>query len=101
MGAFIGVGVLSGILIGQYCNDARNFGIMLKFLFILCTACNVACAIIADIGFIHKGNASLAIMIALSAGSGAASLGFIGIGIEAAALYPAGPGYACWAVELV
>lgn len=100
--AFIGVGVVGGILIGAWCTDARMYGKVLKVLFVGCTVCNGLCALLAELGFVDSNNSfSLILIIILSAGSGLTSLGFIGVAIEAAALYPVGAGYACWFVEII
>jgi len=100
--AFIGAGVTSGLVIGKLCTDAAKFGVVLKCLFLGCTVCNVLCAILAESGFISGDDrASLYVIMLLSAGVGATSLGFIGVAIEAAALYPVGAGYACWFVEII
>jgi len=100
--AFIGVGVISGLVIGKLCTDAAKFGMVLKSLFVGCTVCNGLCAALAESGFISSDNmVSLYITMFLSAGVGMTSLGFIGVAIEAAALYPVGAGYACWFVEII
>lgn len=100
--AYIGAGVAAGVLFGMYCSDARRFGVILKALFLICTATLSACAVLAATGSVRGGDRkSLLMIIVLSAISGMAALGFIGIGIEAAALYPVGPGYACWAIEII
>merc|ERR1712046_210300 len=100
--AFIGVGVISGIVIGQRCDNPNHFGRVLKVLFLGCTACLVLCSLITELGLVKTAkNTSLGLLIFLSAGAGMTSLGFIGIAIEAAALYPVGAAYACWFVEIL
>lgn len=100
--AFIGVGVISGLTIGKFCTNPKNYGYVLKALFIISSICSVLCAVLAEVGFIKPdSNVVLFVIMFLSAGIGATSLGFIGIAIEATAMYPVGAGYACWAIEIV
>uniref|UniRef100_A0A7S1FJP5 Major facilitator superfamily (MFS) profile domain-containing protein n=1 Tax=Noctiluca scintillans TaxID=2966 RepID=A0A7S1FJP5_NOCSC len=99
---FIGTGIVFGIVVGKFCNEPRFFGITLKAMFVVCALCTGISAVLAASGFLNSNNiASFILICVLSAGTGATSIGFIGIGIEAAALYPVGGAYACWLVEII
>jgi len=99
--AFIGAGVLSGLLLGLKCNDPLHYGWVLKTLFLLCMASIAGLAV--TVWLCHDQAATpalLLVVLGLSLVAGTTSLGFIGIGIEAAALYPANSTYVCFSVEL-
>eukprot|EP00929_Paragymnodinium_shiwhaense_P051608 TRINITY_DN25945_c0_g1_i1.p1 TRINITY_DN25945_c0_g1~~TRINITY_DN25945_c0_g1_i1.p1 ORF type:complete len:476 (+),score=83.58 TRINITY_DN25945_c0_g1_i1:168-1595(+) len=100
--SFLVAGVVAGILIGAQCSAKRMFSKTLKTLFVLAAISLVLSAILCHVGFVHGGDtAGFVVMIVLSAVAGAASLGFMGLGIEACALYPASAGYVCWIIEFI
>jgi len=94
--ASIGVGVISGLVVGKLCVNAAKFGLVLKCSFLGCTVCNALCAVLAGTGFVNP-----YVITILSAGIGMTSQGVIGVAIEHATSYPVGAGYACWFVMLV
>jgi len=106
--AFLGTGVLSGLVLGAKCT-ARSYGIVLKTLFIFSAIALTALALIICTGGIpHDSHRhpeasvrSVVIVSCLFALVGMSSLGFIGLGIEAAALYPAGGAYVCFTIEVL
>merc|ERR1712048_989138 len=46
--AFIGVGVISGIVIGKLCNNPKHFGITLKTLFLVNMVGLILCSVLAE-----------------------------------------------------
>merc|ERR1711879_164324 len=100
--SFISCGVIFGTLIGKMRSEPKWFGCTLKVLFALCLVCSTGCALVAQLGYLDDANTTgyIGILI-LSGGIGLCSLGFIGLGIEATALYPVSAGYVCWAIEIV
>jgi len=97
--AFLGVGIVSGLLLGANCT-ARNYGKTLKLLFVICSiALTAFAAVVSGGGLPDSKPRHLAIVIILFSFIGMSSLGFIGLGIEAAALYPAGGAYVCFTIE--
>lgn len=99
---FIGAGVISGLILGKECSEPLHFGVVLKALFVAAAVSTVLSAILCHIGYVDADNtASFVVFMLLSAVAGATTLGFIGIAIEAAALYPVGAGYACWVVQFI
>jgi len=99
--AFIGTGVLCGVLLGWYCKDQARFGAVLKTCYFACTMALLGCALQAHFGMIGGSAWSTVLLLFLNAIAGAASLGYIGIAIEAASLYPVKAGYVCWAIEFL
>lgn len=100
--AFLGFGVVFGLVLGRFCNEPKRFGVVLKVLFFVCAACLGGCVALTYFGYLNGDSFwSLIAVLSLSAGIGMSSLGFIGIGIEATALYPAGAGHVCWAIEII
>jgi len=99
--AFMASGVLSGLLLGYKCNSPSHYGIILKVIFCLCMVALTALAAFVKLVRPTDDNLShLLVIFVLTAIAGATSLGFIGIGIEAAALYPVGGTYVCFFIEL-
>lgn len=97
--AFLATGIVSGLLLGAKC-DARNYGKVLKTLFVVCACALSALAAIVASGELPDAKPRhLAIVIVLFGLVGMTSLGFIGVGIEATALYPAGGAFVCFAIE--
>jgi len=97
---FISAGVVFGTLLGKVCSEPKHFGIVLKVLFALCLLCSAGCAFYTRFLDASKPSTLIPLLI-MSGGVGLCSLGFIGIGIEASALYPVGAGYVCWAIEII
>mmetsp|Transcript_38505 Transcript_38505/g.119810 ORF Transcript_38505/g.119810 Transcript_38505/m.119810 type:complete len:462 (+) Transcript_38505:55-1440(+) len=100
--AFIGSGVLSGLGLGYFCSSPMRFGVVLKTLFCLCVVALTALAALVSYG--HPSDASAGGLLAvfgLAMLAGCTSLGFFGIGIEAAALYPANGTYVCFALQFL
>lgn len=97
--AFLGIGIVSGLLLGANCK-VRNYGKVLKTLFVITTVALSTLAAVAAAGALPNAEPRPFITtIILFALIGAPSLGFIGLGIEAAALYPAGGAYVCFTIE--
>jgi len=100
--AFISIGVVSGILLGLKFNDQKYFRVVLSTLFIVCTVALAGLAVFVLSGLAPpQRSVQFAVILPLAIISGGASLGFIGIGIEASALYPTSGTYVCFAIELV
>lgn len=98
--AFIGAGVLTGMLLGYYCKDPKTFGISLKSCHLGCALAVLLCSLQVHLDMLDRGVASVVVLLLLSAVAGASSLGFIGIAIESLACsYPVKAAYICWAVE--
>lgn len=100
--AFLGTGVISGVLLGAKCTP-RNYGVVLKTLFVFCALALTAVAILTNTSALppHDSTRNVVIVSCLFALVGMSSLGFIGLGIEAAALYPAGGAYVCFTIEVL
>eukprot|EP00747_Dinoflagellata_sp_TGD_P099337 gnl/TRDRNA2_/TRDRNA2_167709_c0_seq4.p1 gnl/TRDRNA2_/TRDRNA2_167709_c0~~gnl/TRDRNA2_/TRDRNA2_167709_c0_seq4.p1 ORF type:complete len:609 (+),score=102.42 gnl/TRDRNA2_/TRDRNA2_167709_c0_seq4:25-1827(+) len=98
--AFIGFGVLTGISLGALIKDPQSYGKVLKMLFLACSLSLTGIASLLAAGAIPDPSSYHMLLVLFPMViSGATSLGFIGIGIEAAALYPAGAAYVCFAIE--
>ncbi|CAK0805476.1 unnamed protein product [Prorocentrum cordatum] len=101
---FIGTGIVAGLLFGKVCNTPRRYEGCLKIMFVCSAACLTATAWLASQGFLRHDERhwwGFQVFLFLSAVTGMSSIGFIGVGIQAAALYPADPGYVCWAIEII
>lgn len=97
--AFLASGIVAGILLGARVSR-RNYGCVLRVLFITCALALAALAVLISLNIINDSRPrNLAIVIVLFALVGISSLGFIGIGIEAAACYPADGAYVCFTIE--
>lgn len=105
--AFIGTGVVGGLVLGFTCHSPHHYGKILKILFMICAFATVLLALLVELVQSHAAilhthtQLMLSIILLLESVAGATSLGFIGIGIEAAALYPAGGTYVCFLIEAV
>eukprot|EP00930_Biecheleria_cincta_P024207 TRINITY_DN17353_c0_g1_i1.p1 TRINITY_DN17353_c0_g1~~TRINITY_DN17353_c0_g1_i1.p1 ORF type:complete len:429 (+),score=55.47 TRINITY_DN17353_c0_g1_i1:92-1378(+) len=98
--AFIGFGVLTGLLLGYYCKNPTTFGISLKSCHVGCAVSLLLCSLQVHFDMLDSGAASAIVLLLLTACAGASSLGFIGIAIESLACsYPVKAAYICWAVE--
>jgi len=101
---FIGTGIVAGLVFGKMCNTPRRYETCLKIVF-PCSAIGLTgIAWLARRGFIRHDARhwwGFQNFLFLSAVTGMSSLGFIGVGIQAAALYPVEPGYVCWAIEII
>jgi hypothetical protein len=103
--AFLACGIISGLVLGAKVS-VRRYGIVLKALFIICLLASAVTSILFNTGVIPNVDPHevvdtryLIITMVLFGLTGATSLGFIGLGIEAAALYPAGGAYVCFTIE--
>lgn len=97
--AFISCGVVSGVLLGYFCQSPRWYKNVLKGCYALCAVALLCCALLVQFNLVKNTLLGLSVLIFLVAVAGGTSLGFLGIGIEAAALYPVKAAYVCWAVE--
>lgn len=97
--AFIFSGVLAGVMLGWWCQSPRLYKQVLKMCYGLCALALLCCALMVHFEMLNNTPLSFGVLILLVAVAGASSLGFLGVGIEAAALYPVKAAYVCWAVE--
>lgn len=96
--AFIGTGVVTGLFIGGIVRDPRHFGLTLKLFFLIGAVSLTALHVLLVVG---GGVPFSAVLLCMSL-AGLASLGFIGIGLEAAALFPkVGAAASCLSIELL
>jgi hypothetical protein len=101
---FIGTGIVAGLVLGKICHNPRRYEACLKALFLCCAICLSGTAWLARRGLLRHDErhwVGFQVFLLLSAVAGMSSIGFIGVGIQAAALYPAEPGYVCWAIEII
>jgi len=97
--AFIFSGVLAGVMLGWWCQSPRLYKQVLKMCYGFCALALLCCALMVQFGMLYNTPLRFGVLILLVAVAGACSLGFLGIGIEAAALYPVKAAYVCWVVE--
>lgn len=100
---FISAGVFSGLLLGSCCNDPAKYRKVLISLFSTCAVALtfLALQIAASWRTAHHMRVTVTKVAVLQFASGATCIGFVGLGIEAAALYPAGGTYVCFLVEFL
>mmetsp|Transcript_101077 Transcript_101077/g.184463 ORF Transcript_101077/g.184463 Transcript_101077/m.184463 type:complete len:570 (-) Transcript_101077:42-1751(-) len=99
--AFLATGIVCGILLGKKVADPRIYGKVLKSLFVACTVSLSILAVLFETGVLPDTPAPshIVLVAVLFSVVGMSSLGFIGVGIEAAALYPCGSAYVCFSIE--
>lgn len=99
---FVASGIVTGLVLGRLGKKKRRFGSALAACYVTCLTSLMACAALAA-GGILKGDSAwgLALTLLLSILAGSSSLGFIGIGIESASLYPVRSSFVSWGIELV
>ncbi|CAE8642562.1 unnamed protein product, partial [Polarella glacialis] len=98
--AFIASGVLSGLILGSRCTNPAVYGKVLTVLFAAGAVSLTGLAFIVEASSAPHWLESIAVA-GLIAVSGVSCIGFVGLGIEAAALYPAGGTTACFLIELI
>lgn len=101
---FIGTGIVAGLVLGKMCHNPRRYEACLKVVFLCGAICLCGTAWLARRGLLRHDErhwVGFQVFLLLSAVAGMSSIGFIGVGIQAAALYPAEPGYVCWAIEII
>eukprot|EP00930_Biecheleria_cincta_P095639 TRINITY_DN87587_c0_g1_i1.p1 TRINITY_DN87587_c0_g1~~TRINITY_DN87587_c0_g1_i1.p1 ORF type:complete len:494 (-),score=74.95 TRINITY_DN87587_c0_g1_i1:8-1489(-) len=100
---FIAAGVVSGLLLGSRCNDPTKYRQVLLALFSICAVALTFLALQVETSPHHAARhiVTLTKVAVLQFASGATCIGFVGLGIEAGALYPAGGTYVCFLVEFL
>jgi len=99
---FVASGIVTGLVLGRLGKNKRRFGSALATCYVTCLTSLMACAALAQGGILTGDSASgLALTLLLSMLAGSSSLGFIGIGIESASLYPVRSSFVSWGIELV
>lgn len=100
---FIAAGVASGLFLGSCCNDPAKYRQVLLTLFGTCAVALTFLALQIEASSYRAARdiATVTKVAILQFASGATCIGFVGLGIEAAALYPAGGTYVCFLVEFL
>lgn len=100
--AFIFAVVMTGLIVGATVSSPSHFGWVLKTFFVVCTlALGVIAALVSGNVITDAKPAHLLPVVLLSCIGGATSIGFVGVAIEATALFPVGAAHSTFAIEFL